>query len=346
MATGTYIKVSIKSDSTVTDSAAKSLSDYDAWETISQEWATNPATGNPWTWDEIDALQIGVSLIKGLSLALCTQVYVEVDYGGGVTSTETLSPNTVVDDPSVGTGAWVNPNNAKASDDAYAEHQQDGYADSSLEAVKIVKSDGSIGTENKASEDPLTSTEKYLQFGGGADLWSETWTAEDINDADFGVVIQARDSGFSQYYYSHYLKATNFGFSIPSGATINGILAEVEAYDIDLDNHNHWTRVDHIRITVYYTILGLSIVGTLGRKIFIAVGSGAVTPVGILTAILRILQTVGQGVITPIGTLGRKIAIAVGAGTITPAGVLGRFIKITVGAGVYYSSRDSGQEDF
>ena len=27
---------------------------------------------------------------------------------------------------------------------------------------------------------------------------------------------------------SHYLKATNFGFSIPSGATINGILVEVE----------------------------------------------------------------------------------------------------------------------
>lgn len=27
---------------------------------------------------------------------------------------------------------------------------------------------------------------------------------------------------------SHYLKATNFGFSIPSGATINGIVAEIE----------------------------------------------------------------------------------------------------------------------
>jgi hypothetical protein len=30
------------------------------------------------------------------------------------------------------------------------------------------------------------------------------------------------------YWHSHYLKATNFGFSIPSGATINGILVEIE----------------------------------------------------------------------------------------------------------------------
>ena len=27
---------------------------------------------------------------------------------------------------------------------------------------------------------------------------------------------------------SHYLKATNFGFSIPTGATINGIVVEIE----------------------------------------------------------------------------------------------------------------------
>ena len=27
---------------------------------------------------------------------------------------------------------------------------------------------------------------------------------------------------------SHYLKATNFGFSIPAGATINGIVVEIE----------------------------------------------------------------------------------------------------------------------
>jgi hypothetical protein len=35
----------------------------------------------------------------------------------------------------------------------------------------------------------------------------------------------------STYQYTHYLKATNFGFSIPAGATINGIVAEIQRYD-------------------------------------------------------------------------------------------------------------------
>ncbi len=52
--------------------------------TESQEWTTNPSTGQAWTWDEIDALQVGVSL-KGQTesrFAYCTRVYVAVDYEG------------------------------------------------------------------------------------------------------------------------------------------------------------------------------------------------------------------------------------------------------------------------
>lgn len=43
---------------------------------------TNPDTGEPWTWEEINDLQAGVTM-KGNSKtnpALCTQVYVEVNY--------------------------------------------------------------------------------------------------------------------------------------------------------------------------------------------------------------------------------------------------------------------------
>jgi hypothetical protein len=50
--------------------------------TRSYEWANNPYTGSPWTWDEIDALQAGIEL-KGVlgTYGYCTQVYVEVQYG-------------------------------------------------------------------------------------------------------------------------------------------------------------------------------------------------------------------------------------------------------------------------
>jgi len=48
----------------------------------SNQWDDNPQTGQAWTWDEIDALQIGVGLRRPDTneSALCTQVYVEVDF--------------------------------------------------------------------------------------------------------------------------------------------------------------------------------------------------------------------------------------------------------------------------
>ena len=41
---------------------------------------------------------------------------------------------------------------------------------------------------------------------------------------------------------SHYLKATNFGFAIPAGATINGILVEIET-KVHTGTMNAWTNI-------------------------------------------------------------------------------------------------------
>ena len=81
--TGATAKVSIKSNSTVTDGDAESLP-VGSWTSFSKEWTTNPADSSAWEWADIDALQIGVSLKSGTAAATqkakCTQVYVEVDY--------------------------------------------------------------------------------------------------------------------------------------------------------------------------------------------------------------------------------------------------------------------------
>ncbi|GAJ09213.1 unnamed protein product, partial [marine sediment metagenome] len=50
--------------------------------TYSNQFITNPHTGLPWTWAEVNALQVGASL-PGSSLSgesRLTQVYVEIDY--------------------------------------------------------------------------------------------------------------------------------------------------------------------------------------------------------------------------------------------------------------------------
>jgi len=53
-----------------------------SYATYSYQWTTNPQTTVAWTWDEIDALQIGVGLIQPAlgQNTNCTQVYAEVNY--------------------------------------------------------------------------------------------------------------------------------------------------------------------------------------------------------------------------------------------------------------------------
>jgi len=53
------------------------------------------------------------------------------------------------------------------------------------------------------------------------------WTNPNNSQVSDNVYTTFTASGGSQQQ-SHYLKATNFGFAIPTGATINGILAEIE----------------------------------------------------------------------------------------------------------------------
>ncbi len=82
--------------------------------------------------------------------------------------------------------------------------------------VKIVKSNGAIGATNKA--DTIThwpTTFTYKTYGSSSDLWGESWASSDINNSNFGVVLSVANPAF------------DYGTS---------------------------PNVDHIRITVYYTI--------------------------------------------------------------------------------------------
>ena len=136
------------------------------------------------------------------------------------------SPGTVVDDATVGTIAWSNPDNAKTSDNSYAifhhskgspishylkatnfgfsipdgatingiivsiERYRENYASSFYDSeIKIVKADGSVGSTNKSTGAEWSTTESYVSYGSSSDLWQETWSSSSINDVDFGMVI-------------------------------------------------------------------------------------------------------------------------------------------------------------
>jgi len=61
-------------------------------------------------------------------------------------------------------------------------------------------------------------------------IGTKAWTDVDNIKLDDGNYARAATS-FDPGWTSHYLKATNFGFTIPGGATINGILVEIEERD-------------------------------------------------------------------------------------------------------------------
>lgn len=164
----------------------------------------------------------------------------------------TLSPLTTVDDNtgSIGTVAWVNPNNAQVSDNVYSTVTSGGgyvqahylkatnfgfsiptgatidgiliefeqksnisgaTGDSVVKAVKA----NSFVAYNLAGGYMWPLSDTYKSYGSASTLWGTTWTPEDINASNFGVAI-------APYLYN---------------------AASVVA------------SIDHIRITVYYTYI-------------------------------------------------------------------------------------------
>lgn len=159
-----------------------------------------------------------------------------------------LSPGTVISGLNYGANnPWTNPGNAAASDNAYATVTANSTGTNALEAsnfgftiptgatvdgilVEIeahASASGSVGTgtyvlkggsqsPNQNNGGALTTTDAYYSMGSATDKWSFTWTPADINASTFGVRFEP-------------------GGTFATGKTIS---------------------VDHIRVTVYYTVSG------------------------------------------------------------------------------------------
>ncbi len=81
-------KIALKTHGVVYESNYINLGWDLVWRDYSNQWATNPFTGVKWTQEEINALQIGISLLgswlSGYKAdSYCTQLYAVVDYIGG-----------------------------------------------------------------------------------------------------------------------------------------------------------------------------------------------------------------------------------------------------------------------
>lgn len=153
-----------------------------------------------------------------------------------------LSPGTVTNDPStlLGFGGTVNNvNNVKVSDNAYANNadspgnnrgltaQNFGFSiptgstidgilfeiegkeasgNTRVNFIYTIKANGTKGTSNRSTGTYWNGTDTYYSHGSSTDLWGDSWTAEDINDVDFGTVFVI--GGYDDPAYIDHIRCT------------------------------------------------------------------------------------------------------------------------------------------
>lgn len=155
------------------------------------------------------------------------------------------NPGTVTQ--SGGTFSWSNLSNAAAADDAHTEVQHNGPSRVRDSLVRLRKNGATTGDNKAFYQWESGSSDETNTYGGASDLWGESWTPADINDADFGLAFSVTDDGDSQAE----LYVANFGFAIPTSATILGITVQIEGHNGTSAAH---FGVDNIRINVAYRI--------------------------------------------------------------------------------------------
>ena len=139
----------------------------------------------------------------------------------------TAGPNysgTVTNDASAGSVAWTNPTNAQGNQTtvyAYADMTNSGSVENTISLVK----GGTISGNNKSTGAVIPTTLTTVNYGGTSDLWGLTFSVSDVNASNFGVVFLVENPVAGTV--SNYLNAQNFGFSVPTGSTINGITCSI-----------------------------------------------------------------------------------------------------------------------
>ncbi|NQY11833.1 MAG: T9SS type A sorting domain-containing protein [Flavobacteriales bacterium] len=85
--------------------------------------------------------------------------------------------------------------------------------------IKLRKGTSLVGTNN-SSNAVITTTETITTYGGATELWGETWLESDIESANFGVQVKAKETGDGTNTISIDHITITIYHSTPSGATV------------------------------------------------------------------------------------------------------------------------------
>lgn len=103
-----------------------------------------------------------------------------------------------------------------------------------------------VGSNLVTSTTTVTASDTVFNFGGTSNLGGASWTPADISSSNFGAIFRFSSSSAT----SSYLRATNFGFSIPSGETILGIQYSISAKGSGIGTPSAILSVNYITCTI------------------------------------------------------------------------------------------------
>jgi hypothetical protein len=166
------------------------------------------------------------------------------------TDTGANEPASAANVASFGTVAWNNTAGALHSDSQYAYTNALGGCTTPWDAsVRLVRG-GAVAGSDYAHHNNIPMSDAWMYYGGSADLWGLSLTADDVNSSSFGVAVAYECRLQSQ---SNYLQLTGFGFSVPHGATINGVSVAVEVVGYNPGSLSTYASVNTVTINVNYT---------------------------------------------------------------------------------------------
>lgn len=186
------------------------------------------------------------------------------------------APGTVVNDASVGTGAWSSPENAKTSNDAWAEiaggessliptnylktskhgfavpvgatilgievkvEKHSNHSASVEDGLVVAVKAGTVVGSNHAIHSYWSTTDSVTTYGSESDLWGTTWTPEQINAEGFGIALAALISGGSST--RAYVDAISITvYYVPSGGSTWGEAGHEPKFQVNATTHT-WER--------------------------------------------------------------------------------------------------------
>ncbi len=153
-------------------------------------------------------------------------------------------------------GVWVNPGNVVSDNGSYAQSTSSTGSVLTDDGAQLIVGGSRVGTSAHTNTSLVNNTtDQTYTFGGPTSLFGTTLTDSQVNASNFGFAFAAESTGGSG---TNWLHATNFGFSVPAGATIDGVEARV-AWGQTASAGSRFARVDHVTLTVHYTPAGSGI---------------------------------------------------------------------------------------